>query len=50
MIYRAFFGSVDGVENKNSIMTETKEPWEWIPYEYDATDPPQAPASPPANG
>jgi hypothetical protein len=34
MIFRAFFGSVDGVEFKNTKLANTKEPWEWIPYEY----------------
>lgn len=34
MIFRAFFGSVDGIEIKNSEIAETKEMWEWIPYEY----------------
>jgi len=33
MIFRGFFGSTDGVENKNDIM-DSKEIWEWIPYEY----------------
>lgn len=34
MIFRAFFGSVDGVEHKNTDISSTKEMWEWIPYEY----------------
>lgn len=34
MIFRGYFGSVDGVENKNTDMMDTKEMWEWIPYEY----------------
>jgi hypothetical protein len=34
MIYRNFFGSVDGIENKNSQYMDTQEAWEWIPYEY----------------
>jgi hypothetical protein len=34
MIFRAFFGSVDGTEHKNSNISNTKETWEWIPYEY----------------
>ncbi len=34
MIFRAFFGSVDGIEIKNSPISEAKEFWEWIPYEY----------------
>ena len=34
MIYRNFFGSVDGIENKNSEYMDTQEAWEWIPYEY----------------
>jgi hypothetical protein len=35
MIFRAFFGSTDGNENKSTDIADTKEPWEWIPYEYD---------------
>jgi len=34
MIYRSFFGSIDGIENKNSEYMDTQEAWEWIPYEY----------------
>lgn len=34
MRYRAFFGSSDGIENKNTLFLDTKEDWEWIPYEY----------------
>ena len=34
MIFRAFFGSVDGVEQKNTHIASSKEAWEWIPYEY----------------
>jgi hypothetical protein len=34
MIFRAYFGSVDGIEIKNSPIAEAKEFWEWIPYEY----------------
>jgi len=34
MIFRGFFGSVDGVENKNTKLANAKEMWEWIPYEY----------------
>jgi hypothetical protein len=34
MIFRAYFGSADGIEIKNSEIAETKEMWEWIPYEY----------------
>ena len=34
MIFRAFFGSVDGVEFKQKNL-ETKMDFEWIPYEYD---------------
>ena len=34
MIYRNFFGSVDGIENKNTQYMDTQEAWEWIPYEY----------------
>lgn len=33
MAYRAFYGSVDGIENK-SRMLESLYPWELIPYEY----------------
>jgi hypothetical protein len=34
MLYRAFFGSVDGIENKTSEL-KSLSPWELIPYEYD---------------
>lgn len=34
MIFRAFFGSVDGTEHRNTNISDTKEMWEWIPYEY----------------
>jgi hypothetical protein len=34
MRYRAFFGSVDGIENKNTPYMDSKDDWEWIPYEY----------------
>ena len=34
MIFRAFFGSTDGVEHKNTNSMTSKEMWEWIPYEY----------------
>jgi hypothetical protein len=34
MRYRAFFGSTDGIENKNTPYLDSKEDWEWIPYEY----------------
>lgn len=34
MIYRAYYNSVDGIENKSEII-ETLYPWQWIPYEYD---------------
>ena len=34
MIFRGFFGSVDGVEHKNTDIMDSKEPHEWIPYEY----------------
>jgi hypothetical protein len=34
MRYRSFFGSSDGIENKNTLFLDTKEDWEWIPYEY----------------
>lgn len=33
MIYRAFFGSIDGMEHKKSNL-ESLYPFEWIPYEY----------------
>jgi hypothetical protein len=33
MIYRAFFGSMDGIENK-SRNADSQNAWEWIPYEY----------------
>lgn len=35
MLFRSYFGSIDGIEHKNSLMSDTKESWEWIPYEYD---------------
>jgi hypothetical protein len=34
MIFRAFFGSTDGIEHKNTKVMTSKEMWEWIPYEY----------------
>lgn len=34
MRYRAFFGSNDGIENKNIPYLDSKNDWEWIPYEY----------------
>lgn len=34
MIFRSFYGSADGVEHKNIGIAKSKEPWEWIPYEY----------------
>jgi len=34
MIFRSFFGSVDGIELK-SIYSKTQHPHDWIPYEYD---------------
>lgn len=34
MRYRAFYGSIDGIENKNSLYTDSKNDWEWIPYEF----------------
>jgi hypothetical protein len=34
MIFRAFFGSTDGIEHKNTNVMTSKEMWEWIPYEY----------------
>lgn len=34
MLYRAFFGSVDGIENKTNEL-KSLSPWELIPYEYD---------------
>ena len=33
MMYRAFFGSTDGIESKNDL--QSLFPWEMIPYEYD---------------
>jgi hypothetical protein len=33
MIFRAFFGSIDGIEHKEDIL-ESLYPWEWIPFEY----------------
>jgi hypothetical protein len=38
MRYRAFFGSVDGIENKNTDLTDSKQDWEWIPYEFYKND------------
>jgi len=38
MLYRGFFGSVDGIENKNTEYMDTLEAWEWIPYEYYSDD------------
>lgn len=35
MLFRSYYGSVDGIEHKNSILSDTKQSWEWIPYEYD---------------
>jgi len=34
MRYRSFFGSIDGIEHKNTFVSDSKEDWEWIPYEY----------------
>lgn len=34
MIFRGYFNSIDGVEHKNTDIMDTKEMWEWIPYEY----------------
>jgi hypothetical protein len=34
MIFRSFYGSIDGIEHKNTGVAKSKEPWEWIPYEY----------------
>jgi len=34
MLYRGFFGSIDGIEHKNTRYMDTLEAWEWIPYEY----------------
>lgn len=36
MIFRAFFGSVDKIENRTNT-TKSYFPWELIPYEYDRT-------------
>jgi hypothetical protein len=33
MAFRAFYGSLDGIENKSRIM-ESLYAWELIPYEY----------------
>jgi hypothetical protein len=38
MIFRAFFGSVDKIENKQEFLI-SQYPWELIPYEYDKTSP-----------
>jgi hypothetical protein len=37
MTYRAFYGSIDGIENK-SRMLESLYSWELIPYEYFTTE------------
>ena len=34
MLFRAFYGSSDGIENKTAEM-KSLSPWELIPYEYD---------------
>lgn len=34
MIYRAYFGSKDNIEYTNAY-EDSKDPFEWIPYEYD---------------
>lgn len=34
MRYRAFFGSIDGIEHKNTYVSDSQEDWEWIPFEY----------------
>lgn len=34
MIYRAYYNSADGIENKSELI-ESLYPWQWIPYEYD---------------
>jgi hypothetical protein len=34
MIFRSFYASIDGIEHKNTGLAKSKEPWEWIPYEY----------------
>lgn len=54
MLYRGFFGSTDGIEHKNTYLSDSKEAWEWIPYEYydryptpSATPSPSPGASPP---
>lgn len=47
MRYRAFFGSVDGIENKNTPYMDSKDDWEWIPYEYYYDD---SVSSGPSNG
>ena len=38
MIFRGFFGSTDGVEQTNEKILTSKEPWEWIPYDFAAVD------------
>lgn len=39
MEFRAFFGSEDGLENKNINVVETLNPEEMIPYEFGGIDP-----------
>ena len=34
MLFRTYFGSLDGIENIGKDMMQTKEPGEWIPYDY----------------
>ena len=34
MIFRGFFGSTDGVEQTNEKILTSKDPWEWIPYDF----------------
>ena len=36
MVFRAFYGSQDQLEFKKTIL-ETKDDFEWIPYEYDSS-------------
>ncbi len=38
MRYRAFFGSIDGIEHKNTFVSDSQEDWEWIPFEYYKTE------------
>ena len=46
MAYRAFYGSVDGIENKSRLL-ESLYAWELIPYEYFTKDSFKQPTPPP---